>query len=193
MRVFNIIKGNMRKKKFTLRTMTDIKVFLLFLLNNIGYPIDHTSVIGMVSENTEEILIDYDECLRELSDDGHLLFDEYNGEKYYMISDTGRMIASELYDNLDKEFRERSLRYAAKYASLSKSGSSIDTTVVELDGKRYKVTLSAFDSRGEVMSTSIVVNSREEAEKIRKNFEARPDGVYRGVLFSVTGRMEFLS
>lgn len=173
--------------------MTDIKVFLLFLLNNIGYPIDHTSVIGMVSENTEEILIDYDECLRELSDDGHLLFDEYNGEKYYMISDTGRMIASELYDSLDKEFRERSLKYAAKYTSVSKSGASINASVTELEGKRYKVTLSTSDARGELMSTSIVVNSREEAERIRKNFEARPDGVYRGVLFSVTGRLEFLS
>ena len=188
-----IYKGNMKKKKFTLRTMTDIKVFLLFLLNNIGYPMDHTSVIGMVSENTEEILFDYDECLRELSDDGHLLFDEYNGEKYYMISDSGRMIASELYDSLDREFRERSLKYAAKYASLSKSGSSLETSVTELEGKRYKVTLTANDSRGEIMSTSIVVNSYEEAEKIRRNFEAKPDGVYRGVLFSVTGRMEFLS
>ena len=193
MRVFNVMKENMRKKKFTLRTMTDIKVFLLFLLNNIGYPIDHTSVIGMVSENTDEILIDYDECLRELSDDGHLLFDEYNGEKYYMISDTGRMIASELYDNLDKEFRERSLKYAAKYTSLSKSGASVDTSVTEIDGKRYMVTLSSSDSRGVLMSTSIAVGSREEAERIRKNFEARPDGVYRGILFSVTGRLEFLS
>ena len=52
--------------------MTDIKVFILFLLNNIGYPIDHTSVIGMVSENTEELLIDYDECLRELSEETEL-------------------------------------------------------------------------------------------------------------------------
>jgi len=173
--------------------MTDIKVFLLFLLDNIGYPIDHTSVIGMVSENTKEILIDYDECLRELSDDGHLLFDEYNGEKYYMISDTGRMIASELYDSLDREFRERSLKYAAKYASLSKSGSSVSTSVTEVEGKRFRVTLSASDSRGELMSTSIVVSSHEEAEKIRRNFEAKPDGVYRGVLFSVTGRLEFLS
>ena len=173
--------------------MTDIKVFLLFLLDNIGYPIDHTSVIGMVSENTEEILIDYDECLRELSDDGHLLFDEYNGERYYMISDSGHMIASELYDNLDREFRERSLKYAAKYASLSKSGSSVSTAVEELEGKRFRVTLTASDARGEIMSTSIVVNSREEAEKIKRNFEAKPDGVYRGVLFSVTGRMEFLS
>ena len=182
-----------KQKKFRLRTMTDIKVFILFLLNNIGYPIDHTSVIGMVSENTEELLIDYDECLRELSEDGHLYRDDYNGEEYYMISDSGRMIAAQLYDSLDREFRENSLRYAAKYTSLSKNGSVIKATVTEAEGNRYKVTMQASDSIGEILSATITVNSRAEAEKIKQNYEAKPDGVYRGILFSATGMLEFLS
>ncbi len=182
-----------KQKKFNLRTMTDIKVFILFLLNNIGYPIDYTAIIGMISENTEEILIDYDECLRELVDDAHLLCDDYNGEKYYMISDTGRMIASQLYDSLDKEFLDRSLKYAAKYTSLSKNGSTIRATVTEAAGNRYKVTMQAEDSVGELFSASITVNSREEAERIKNNYESKPDGVYRGFLFSATGRLEFLS
>ena len=182
-----------KQKKFTLQTKTDIKVFILFLLNNIGYPIDHNAVIGMVSENTDEIIFDYDECLRELSDDGHLLFDEYDGEKYYMISDTGRMISSQLYDSLDKEFRERSLKYSAKYTSLSKNGSVIKATVTEAEGNRYKVTMQASDSIGEILSATITVNSRAEAEKIKQNYEAKPDGVYRGILFSATGMLEFLS
>lgn len=181
-----------KKKKFALRTVTDIKVFLLFLIDNIGYPIEHSDIIDIVSENTEEILLDYDECLRELSDDGHLLFDEYNGEKYYMISDTGRMIAKELYDSIDKEFRERSLRYAAKYTSLSKSGATVSATISEYDN-RYKVEMSVNDSTGELMNVSVTVKSRSEAEKIKRNFESKPDGVYRGVLFSVTGKLEFLS
>ena len=182
-----------KQKKFRLRTMTDIKVFILFLLNNIGYPIDHTSVIGMVSENTEELLIDYDECLRELSEDGHLYSDDYNGEVYYMISDSGRMIASQLYDSLDREFRERSLRYAAKYTSLSRTGSAVDATVSEAEGGRYRVTLTASDSVGKLLSCELVVNSREEAENIKNNYTAKPDAVYRGILFSATGRLEFLS
>ena len=173
--------------------MTDIKVFILFLLNNLGYPIDYAAVIGLISENTQELIIDYDECLRELVDDGHLLYDEYNGERYYMISDTGRMIAAELYDSLDKEFRETSLRYAAKYTSLSKTGSTISSSIDEAEGGRFRVTLRAADSIGEVLSLSVTVNSREEAEKIRRNYEAKPDGVYRGILFSATGRLEFLA
>ena len=182
-----------KKKKFALRTVTDIKVFLLFLIDNIGYPIEHSDIIDIVSENTDEILLDYDECLRELSDDGHLLFDEYNGEKYYMISDTGRMIASELYDSLDKEFRERSLRSAIKHISLSKSGAGIKAYITETEAKRFRVTLEAYDRYGEIMSTSVTVNSLSEAELIKKNYEAKPDGVYRGVLFSVTGKLEYIS
>lgn len=181
-----------KQKKFALRTMTDIKVFILFLLNNIGYPIDHTAVIGMVSENTNEIILDYDECLRELVDGGHLLYDEYNGEKYYMVSDTGRMIANELCDSIDKEFRERSLRYAAKYTSLSKSGSQIEARLEETDGGRYAVILSAKDERGTLMQVSVAVNSRAEAERIKQNYEAKPEGVYRGILFAVTGRLEYI-
>ena len=183
----------MKKKKFALRTMTDIKVFILFLLDHIGYPIDHNAVIGMVSENTEQIIFDYDECLRELSDDGHLLYDEFEGEKYYMISDSGRMIASQLYDSLDRDFRENSLRYAAKYTSLSKSGASIKASVDDADNGRYKVTMQASDSVGEVLSVSVTVKSKEVADTIKKNYEAKPDGVYRGIMFAVTGRLEFLS
>ena len=173
--------------------MTDIKVFLLFLLDNIRYPIDHTSLIGLVSENTDKIIFDYDECLRELADSGHIYYDDVDTERYYMISESGTMVATELYDSLDKEFREKSLRYAAKYISLSRSGARIESTITETETKRYIVTMKASDSRGQLMSVSLTVNSREDAERIKSNFESKPDGLYRGVLFSATGKFEFLS
>ena len=182
-----------KKKKFKLETKNEIKVFILFLLNNINYPIDHNAVIGMLSENTDEIRFDYEECLRELADIGHLYFEENEGEKYYMISNTGRRIANELYDTIDKDFRERSIKYTAKYTSLSKNGSTIEAVVTETEGKRYTVTLRATDTVGEVLSASLTVNSREEAEKIKRRFESQPDAVYRGILFSATGILEFLS
>lgn len=180
-------------KEFGLNTTTDIKVFLLFLLDNIAYPIDRTTVMSIVAENTDDIALDYDQCLTELSDSEHLFFDEVDGEKYYMISDKGRTVASELYDSLDKGFRERSLRSAIKHISLSKSGASIKAYITDAPANRYRVTLEAHDRYGEIMSTSLTVNSRAEAETIKKNFEQKPDGVYRGVLFSATGRIEYIS
>lgn len=182
-----------KNKQFGLNTITDLKVFLLFLLDNIRYPIDRDTILSIIEENTGDISLDYEQCLDELASSEHLLYDEVDGEKYYMISDKGRAVAAELYDNLDAGFRERSLRSAIRHVSLSKSGASIKAYIEETEAKRYRVVLEAYDRYGDIMKTSLTVNSYAEAEQIKKNFEAKPDGVYRGVLFSATGRIEYLS
>ena len=53
--------------------------------------------------------------------------------------------------------------------------------------------MEAKDRFGELMKTSLTVNSLAEAEQIKRNYEAKPDGVYRGILFSATGKIEYLS
>lgn len=182
-----------RNKKIGLNSITDLKVFLLFLLDNIRYPVDSNTIMDIASENTDDLSLDYEQCLAELVDSEHLLYDEIDGTRYYMISDKGRAVASELYDNLEAGFRERSLRSAIKHLSLSKSGASIKSYVEKNEGGRYRVTLEAFDRYGELMKTTLAVNSLAEAEQIKRNFESKPDGVYRGVLFSATGKIEYLS
>ena len=182
-----------RQKEFTFNTVTDIKIFLMFLLDNIDRPIDYTTVSEILMENVESLTIDYEDCLRQLADEGHLYFEEIDGEKYYMISEQGRRASSELYDTLDKEFRERSIRYAIKHISLSESGARISSSITEAENNRYKVTLEAYGKAGQIMSTSILVSSRGEAEMIKSNFDNKPDAIYRGILFSLTGRLEYIS
>ena len=182
-----------KQAKFGLRSITDIKVFLLFLLDHIRYPIDYTTLSRIISENVDEITIDYYECLGALVDSGHLLLDELDGERYYMISESGKLVAAELYDSLDPEFREMSIKSAAKYISLSNRNGKISTEIRELPDKRYELTIGAEDADGKIFSLSVTVSSRAEAERMIKTFEANPLGVYKGLLFCLTGKMEFLS
>ena len=179
--------------KFALRSLTDIKVFLLFLLDHIRYPIDYTTLSKIISENVDEITLDYYECLRSLVDAEHILLDELDGESYYMISESGKLVAAELYDRLDPLFRETSVKIAAKYISLSSRNSNITADIKELSDKRYEVNLGATDSDGKIFSLSVTVSSLAEAQRMTKNFEQNPLGVYKGMLFCLTGRMEFLS
>ena len=183
----------MKKKKPTLRSNTDLKVFLLFLLEHIRYPIDRTTLIDIISENTEELIFDYDASLGELADAEHIWFDEIDGETYYMISDSGRMVANELFDSLDPELREKSLKSAIKHMSLARRGARIESSITETEEGKYKVKMKISDASGEILDTAIVVSSRSEAEKIRETFNSRPDAVYRGILFSLTGRLEFIT
>ena len=179
--------------ELVLKTTTDIKVFLLFIFDNVGHPIDHSTVLSIVEENTDDISRDHAECLHQLVESGHLIYDEVDGEGYYMISDKGHLVAAELYDSLDASFRERGLRCAIKHISLSGKGTRTEAYITETECKRFRVTLEAYDRLGQIMSVSVTVSSRAEAEAIRKSYEQKPDGVYRGVLFSVTGRLGYIS
>lgn len=192
--LYNLKKGSSMKKqsKFKLRTMTDIKIFLLFLLDHIRYPIAYTTLANIIGENVDEITMDYYECLRDLVDAGHLYYDEADGERYYMISETGGRVAAELYDRLDPDFRAMSIKSAAKYISLADRAASISAVVEELPDKRYEVNISTTDSRGKVFSLSIAASSRGSAERMKKSFEANPDGLYKGILFCLTGELGFL-
>lgn len=182
-----------QKKDPIPHTIVDIKIFILFLLDRIRYPIDRSTLIEIIAENTDSISFDYDSCLAELVRDGHVYFDEDEDDKYYMISEKGRAISAELYDNLDGAFRERSIKSVAKHLSLSARGVEISGRIEVTGDKRYTVTLKAKDKQGEILNLSLTVASLAEAEEIRRNYEINPTGVYRGVLFSASGRFDFIS
>ena len=85
-----------------------------------------------------------------------------------------------------------SIKSAAKHISLADKNTEITARIRELPDKRFEVTLGATDEDGKVFSLSLTVASRLEAERMTRSFEANPLGIYKGILFCVTGRMEFL-
>ena len=183
-----------KKEPSKLKTILDIKIFLLFVLDNIKYPIEYSTIMRIVDENVETPTFDYHAALSELVSDELICTDEFQGKQYYAITAKGRPYAAELYDVLDESFRERSVKSAIKYTSLYDRGLNVDSSIEELPSRRFKVNVRILEKDGEeLMSTSFTVISRREAEKIRDNFYARPEGMYSGFLFAATGRMEYLS
>ena len=184
------MKKNGAKK---LDSLMDIKIFLVYLLDNIRYPIDYTTLSDIISQNVDDVTLDYEECLADLVEREHIWFDAMDGERYYMISDSGRTVAAELYDVLDPELREKSVTLASRYVSVQKGGAIAEAEVKETADRRYVAHLVAKDSKGVILDLSITVSTKAEADMIAEKFRSRPDGTYRGVLFAATGRFEFFS
>ena len=182
-----------KKNPYKFLSKTDIKVFILFLLDTIRYPIDRPTLLKIMYENIESISIDFEECLLELVSDKHIYLDVQEEESYYMISERGRFVSAELYDMLDETFRERVTQSVMRYMTLENSDTKIFSEIRERPDRRYEVFLSATDNQGERFSLTMVTGSLEEAERIRENYETRPDSVYRGILFSATGRIGYLN
>lgn len=182
----------MKKREFELKDITDIKVFVLYVLDHIAYPIDQSSLMNIITASTGEISLDYDEAIRLMAESGHVLYDEVDGVGYYMISELGKMVARELYDTLDKKFLDKSIEIAGRYLSFANSGVRAQSKIEQNADKRYVVSLVAERDGGVIMDVKLTVNSELEANEIKSNFDARPESVYRGLLLSATGRIEYL-
>ena len=116
-----------KSKEYTLKSILEIKIYILFVLDRVRYPIDYATLTEIIFDTTMSVSIDYDTCIRELADDGMLIADEFDGERYYMISDRGREISAELYDTLDPAFREHTETLVMKHLKLA----AIETHVAD--------------------------------------------------------------
>ena len=136
----------MKKKKApVLRTMTDIKVFLLYVLDRVSFPMDEITMSYIIVDNAPTFSMEYDEALAMLVESGHIHAEDVEGKTYYIINDLGRMVARELYDTLDPALRERSEACAAKYISLAERGGRVSAAVVPAENGRFFVELEVTD------------------------------------------------
>lgn len=173
--------------------MTDIKVFILYVLDRVSYPMDDVAMSRIIADSVPTFSMQYNEALYELVESGHVHAEAFEGTTYYIIEDLGRMVARELYDTLDPELRERSETSAAKYVSLAERGASVRASVTAAGKGRFFVDMEVSDAEGVLFSVRIARNSRSEAERVKDNFEQRPNVVYRSLLFASTGKLDYLS
>ncbi|MBR5538893.1 MAG: DUF4364 family protein, partial [Clostridia bacterium] len=101
-----------------LSNKNDIKIFILYLLQNIQYSLDFPTINDIVVQNEYVNYFDFAECFAEILDMGHIIEeieeDETTGEQktLYRISPLGSAVVSQLQSGLLRSIRERSLKSA---------------------------------------------------------------------------------
>ena len=108
---------------------TDVKIFILFLLDNINYPLDYATIYDICIQNGYVGGFDFAACFSQLKDLGHILEDGEGEETYYVISSTGKMVAAELQSNILLSIREKSLKSAMRLLSFKKRKVKLSSAV----------------------------------------------------------------
>ena len=175
-----------------LQNKIDIKIFILFLLDHLSYPVDDESISQVIVENGYVGSFDFTECFSELLEVGQVLEDDLGGERVYQISSVGRMVAGELQSEILDTIRRESSLCAARLLSLHRRGASLSTDIEEREDGKFLVRLSITDRDGVMLETSCAVPSRRQAEQICLNFERKPEKSYRGILSVLTGEVDYL-
>ncbi len=185
-----------------LRDKNEIKIFILFLLDKIGYPLDYNTIGSIVVQDGIVRFFDFADCFFQLLDAGHItraketaaqlhLAEDADEEEQFELTATGREVAHVLGESLMITVREQGERSALRHLSLKRLGAVVDQNYEPLgDGFMYHCSIK--DKSGKMLGVDLRLDDRRKLERIAKNFADRPEIIYRGILALLSGDVNYI-
>ena len=193
-----------------LKNENEIKIFILYLLDKIGYPLDYPSIGEIMLADGVVNFFEFAECFLALVEAGHVrgitLKQNENGQiikkeiddnvdpeevVLYEVTESGKQVANVLQDNLMISVRERGYRSALRHLSFEKKGAVIDSSYTK-NGNGYLVNCIIKDKAGVLLDAKVQAENEHQLNKMLTNFSEKPEVVYRGILAVLSGEVNYI-
>ena len=173
--------------------MKNVKIFVLYLMENVGRPLDFVTLNDIVMQTDYIMYLDFAEAFNKMLDDGLIAkAGEIDGEETYDITPKGRMVAESLHSDILSSILDKSLAAALRYLDFKSRGIEARCETHRREDGRYDFSCALVE-RGEVIyTTTLIVDSADRAARLKENFHDRPEVIYRGVHALLAGNMNYL-
>ena len=192
-----------------LKDKNDIKIFILYLLKNIKYPLDFNTISDIVVQDEFVNYFDFAECFAELLDLGTIemlrvgdelvakasIGDNGRPEKkseLYAITEKGAEVVEQLHSNLLNMIKEKSLKSAMRMLSFKSRGSEVKCSSSERGDGSYTLHCEIIEKRESILKIDFVADNKGQLDRMMENFNERPEVVYRGVVALLSGDINYL-
>ena len=176
-----------------LNSENEIKIFILYLMNQIGHGVCYDDIANMTYESGYVGYFDFAEIFAKLISDKNIAEPENN---IYIITQRGKAIAENLEHLIPPASKTKGTAVATRYADLRKSGSIVAYSLEEEEnGYRFNCSIkdkNKKDENRETFHVSLFIKDKITADKISETFRENPNAVYRGVYAMLTGNADFL-
>ena len=172
----------------------NVKIFVLYLMQNINYPLEFVAVNDIVMRTDYVMYLDFAEAFNEMLDSGLIEQSGLNqyGDPLYVVTEKGRMVAEQMSSDILPKILDEALAGALRYLDFVKRGIVPDARVERMKNGRYDVICELKEKKDLIFSVRLAVDSRDRAERMKNEFLKRPDAIYRSELALISGHMNFL-
>lgn len=176
------------------KSKRNVKIFVLYLMQNINYPMDYVTVNDIVMQNDYVMYLDFAESFHEMLDSGLIEDCGKNevGDSMYIVTEKGKVVATELHSEILSSLLDKSLECALRYLDFKKRNVKVSSKVEKRDDGRYEVICIIKENDSVIMQNSVVVDTLNRAQRMEDNFRDHPEVVYKGVMALLSGNINFI-
>jgi hypothetical protein len=174
-----------------LRTKSDIRILICYLLTSIKAPLAKDDLIRIAVDNGLANYFELVGAISEMAEKGIITISGDNGE-FCSATDTAFMISKQLDAELPPSVRQKARN--AAIALLAKAKREQENRVeIEPVERGYRVTCHISGGKEDLMNFSLCVPDLAQANTVKENFQNSPETVYRMLLALVTGEYDVAS
>ena len=171
----------------------DVKIFILYLLDQVAYPLDFASIIDIVLQDNMVGYFDFAECFAELIESKNIEeIKADGGATLYAITEQGKQVARELQSDILPYIREKSFRSAVRYLDFQKKGWVPKCSYVERSDGKFEFTCKILEHKKDIVCVTMVLDSRNMLDRMLYNFRENPETVFKGLMSVLTGEINYL-
>lgn len=169
---------------------TEIKICILYLIENIHVPLDMNTVTEIILFDGTVNYFIYSECIRELIKSGLIVMKEEGEKEICTLSPIGRQVLEAVDGEVMEDVKNNLLVSASRFLAYKSNPSQISTSIVPGDGGCF-LELSIESQEKKMMFLSLYLDNFNEADEMRTKFESDPQTLYSAILTFLTGKPKF--
>ena len=172
----------------------NIKIFVLYLMQNVGYPMDFVTINDIIMQTDYVAYLDFAESFSKLEEGG--LIEQagvnHRGDPTYRVTGKGRTVVESFQGDILPSILEESLTCALRYLDFSRRGTKASCKITPNPAGGYDVTCSLTEQEVTILSITLWADTRARADLMEAQFRHSPENIYRATLALMSGKVNYL-
>lgn len=177
-----------------LGSQQNVKVFVLYLMQNVGAPMDFVTINDIVMLTDYVAYLDFAESFSRLEDNGLIEKTETapGGDPLYSVTAKGRTVVESLLDTIPPSILEQSLTCALRHLDFARRGVKATCRTERSPSGGYDFHCSLTEQGNTLLSLTLHTDTAARAARMEEQFRTSPEHIYRAALALTEGNVNYL-
>ena len=172
-----------------LRRRSNVRLLICYIIDCVNKPVKKDYVVASMQKNAIanyfEILDAFDDLVKKQN-----IIKSDSSTDMYTLSKSGRLIASNLSDELPVTIRERTLSTVMELIMQEKNERENVAEIVKISNG-YTVECHVKDCENDLFSFKLYVPDAKQARLVKKNFQSNAEMIYKMMIATITNNADF--
>ncbi|MBE6685986.1 MAG: DUF4364 family protein [Ruminococcaceae bacterium] len=176
-----------------LRKKTEIKVYILYVMKNIGYPVDFVHLHDTITADEPVTSFTFTECFSELLDTENVeLVRTDLGTDEFIITRKGIHVCDGLLYLLIPGVQQTALKAARRLVTYDQKGIEISSSLTKKDNA-FILNLKVVKKAEPIFNMDISLDNETQARLYKEKLEKDPERIYQSILGLLDNPSNYLS